>query len=115
VLAGLIALAVGNEFVIAHPGGDTTTAASLLLFGGPLLYLLLQTGYLHFVTKVRSTARLAAVPVLVAGAVVSQALPPFGALVLLAVLLAALVAAVLVENRRGVPAGTPGVPEGSLA
>jgi hypothetical protein len=45
-VAGLIAVAVGNELVIAHPHDQTSVALSLVLFGGPLLYLLSQTVYL---------------------------------------------------------------------
>jgi hypothetical protein len=36
-VAGLIAVAVGNELVIAHPHDQTSVALSLVLFGGPLL------------------------------------------------------------------------------
>jgi low temperature requirement protein LtrA len=45
-VAGLIAVAVGNELIIAHPQGHTSFPLSLLLFGGSLLYLLSQTSYL---------------------------------------------------------------------
>ena len=45
-VAGLIAVAVANDLVIAHPHGQTSVSLSLLLFGGPLLYLLSQTVYL---------------------------------------------------------------------
>ncbi len=38
-VAGLIAVAVANELVIAHPNGQASVALSLLLSGGPLLYL----------------------------------------------------------------------------
>jgi low temperature requirement protein LtrA len=34
-VAGLIAVAVANELVIAHPHGQTSVTLSLLLFGGP--------------------------------------------------------------------------------
>ena len=53
VVAGLIALAVGNELVITHPHGQVTVTLSLLLFGGPLLYLLSQTYYLWAVIGTR--------------------------------------------------------------
>jgi hypothetical protein len=32
-----LVLAVGHEAVIHHPGGETTTPLTLLLFGGPVL------------------------------------------------------------------------------
>lgn len=42
-VAGLVALAVGHESVIHHPQDDTTTPMVLLLFGGPVLYILTQS------------------------------------------------------------------------
>jgi low temperature requirement protein LtrA len=38
----LIAIAVGDELAIAHPGDDTTLGFTLLTFGGPALFLLAQ-------------------------------------------------------------------------
>src|SRR5207248_6791921 len=46
MVAGLIAVAVANEQVIAHPHGQATAALSLLLYGGPILYLVAQGWYL---------------------------------------------------------------------
>ena len=37
IVVGLIALAVANERIIAHPFGSPSLALTLLLFGGPLL------------------------------------------------------------------------------
>lgn len=45
-VAGLIALAVANEQVIARPGSPTSAAVCLLLFGGPVLFLAAQGWYL---------------------------------------------------------------------
>ena len=45
-VAGLIAVAVANQLVIVHPHDQPSRALSLVLFGGPLLYLLSQTVYL---------------------------------------------------------------------
>jgi low temperature requirement protein LtrA len=56
-VAGLIAVAVANELVIAHPHGQASVALSLLWFGGPLLYLLSQTVYLWAVIGTRSLVR----------------------------------------------------------
>jgi hypothetical protein len=80
-VAGLIAVAVGNELVIAHPQSQVSVALSLVLFGGPLLYLLSQTVYLWAVLGTRSLPRLAALAALaVAGACRTCFLPtqPWG-------------------------------------
>jgi hypothetical protein len=74
-VAGLVAVAVANELVIAHPHGQASVALSLLLFGGPLLYLLSQTVYLWAVVGWRSLPRLAGVAALVVAGGLSQPLP----------------------------------------
>jgi low temperature requirement protein LtrA len=42
IVLALIAIAVGDEMAIAHPGDDTTLGFTLLTFGGPALFLLAQ-------------------------------------------------------------------------
>jgi low temperature requirement protein LtrA len=42
IVLGLIALAVGDELAIAHPGDDATLGFTILTFGGPALFLLAQ-------------------------------------------------------------------------
>jgi low temperature requirement protein LtrA len=39
MVAGVIVAAVGDELVIAHPGGDATAATALTVLGGAALYL----------------------------------------------------------------------------
>jgi low temperature requirement protein LtrA len=112
VVAGLIALAVGHERVIAEPHGAGSVALALLLFGGPLLYLASQTWYLWAVTGSRSYARLAGLAALAAAGGLSLHLPPFAALGLLATVLTLLIVAVLRQKVRRVvaalrPTGTP--------
>jgi low temperature requirement protein LtrA len=87
MVAGLIAMAVANEQVIAHPLGHASTALRLLLFGGPILYLLAESWYLWTVPGVFSRLRLigSAGLVVVGAAAASQ--PPFVALLLVAVTL----------------------------
>jgi low temperature requirement protein LtrA len=99
VVAGLIALAVGNELVIEHPHGATQVSLSLLLFGGPILYLLVQTGYLWAVTRTPSRSMPVGLAVLVVAGGLAGFLPPFATLALVIAILAALVLAVLRENR----------------
>jgi low temperature requirement protein LtrA len=99
VVAGLIAVAVGSELAITHPHGTTTINLSLLLFGGPFLYLLVQIWYLRVATRALSPRRLGGLAALVAGAGLSLLLPPFAAIALVAATLVALVIIVLQHNR----------------
>jgi low temperature requirement protein LtrA len=52
MVAGLIAVAVANEMAIAHLHGHASAALSLLLFGGPVLFLLALGPYLWVVPRV---------------------------------------------------------------
>jgi low temperature requirement protein LtrA len=97
-VAGLIAVAVGNELVIAHPHDQASVALSLVLFGGPLLYLLSQTVYLWAVIGRRSRPRLAGLAALAMAGGLSQLLPAYAALGLLVVLLLILVVTVVRER-----------------
>lgn len=90
MVAGLIAVAVANESVIAHPQGPTSPAVALLLFGGPLIYLLAQAWYLGAVPRVRSHAQLISSAGLVAGGFIALALPPYVALLVVTASLVAL-------------------------
>jgi low temperature requirement protein LtrA len=47
MVLALIAIAVGDELAIAHPGDDATLGFTLLTFGGPALFLLAQVFFLH--------------------------------------------------------------------
>jgi len=42
IVLGLIAIAVGDELAIAHPGDDATLGFRILAFGGPALFLFAQ-------------------------------------------------------------------------
>jgi low temperature requirement protein LtrA len=97
-VAGLIAVAVANELVIAHPDGQTSVTLSLLLFGGPLLYLLSQTVYLWAVVGRRSLPRLAGIAALVVAGGLSYLLVAYAALGLVATLLLVLVVIVVRER-----------------
>ena len=46
-MLALIAIAVGDELAIAHPGDEATLAFTLLAFGGPALFLLGQVLFLR--------------------------------------------------------------------
>jgi low temperature requirement protein LtrA len=97
-VAGLIAVAVGNELVIAHPHDQTSVALSLVLFGGPLLYLLSQTVYLWAVIGTRSRPRMAALAALAVAGGLSQLLPAYAALGLVTTILLVLVVIVVRER-----------------
>ncbi len=103
-LAALIIVAVANELVISHPHGETPAHLALLLFGGPLLYVALQLGYLKLALGAASPARAIALPALLAGGFLALVLPAWASLMLLAATLTALVAAVLREDRVTRPA-----------
>lgn len=100
-LAGLIALAVGNELVIDHPGAAGSWRLGLLLFGGPLLYLGSQGWYLSR-TRSPSLRRLwLACAALVAGGAAARVLPPWAALTLLLAVLGGTVVATTPARQRG--------------
>jgi low temperature requirement protein LtrA len=54
MVAGLIAVAVANEMVIVHPQEHFSFALSLLLGGGPILFLAAQGWYLWTILNIRS-------------------------------------------------------------
>jgi low temperature requirement protein LtrA len=47
IVLALIAIAVGDELAIAHPGDDPTLGFTILTFGGPALFLLAQIFFLR--------------------------------------------------------------------
>ncbi|MBO0809920.1 MAG: low temperature requirement protein A [Actinobacteria bacterium] len=89
-LAALVAVAVGNELVIAHPDGNGSPTLSLLLFGGALLYVASQAWYLQLTTGTASRARWATCAALVAGGCAAAGLPRLAGLGLLLIVLGAL-------------------------
>jgi low temperature requirement protein LtrA len=82
MVAGLIAVAVANEMVIADPQGPASVALSLLLYGGPLLYLLAQGWYVWAVPKVRPRLHLLGGAALGVLGVATASAPPSVALML---------------------------------
>jgi len=90
MVAGLIAIAVANEIVIAHPHEHASFALSLLLAGGPILFLAAQNWYLSAVLQIRSKFHLIGEVVLLLVGLVTLALPSYAALILVGVSLTAL-------------------------
>ncbi len=82
MVAGLIAVAAANEMVIAHPHEHASVALSLLLYGGPILYLAAQGWYLWAVPRVSPRLHLAGSAALVLVGLATLTAPPYLALVL---------------------------------
>ncbi|MGW8764730.1 hypothetical protein ACWGN5_19705 [Streptomyces sp. NPDC055815] len=78
-----LALAVGAELAISHPTGHGSTTRSLLLFGGPILYIVTQAWWYHASTgQAWGTRLLARLALALAGAVTLR-LPPLASVVIL--------------------------------
>jgi low temperature requirement protein LtrA len=90
MVAGLIAVAVANEEVIAHPDGHTSFTLSLLLGGGPFLFLAAQGWDLWAVPKVRPRLHMIGGIALFLVGLATQAVPPYIALLLVGSCLATL-------------------------
>ncbi len=82
MVAGLIAVAVANKEVIAHPRGHTSLELSLLLGGGPILFLAAQGWYLWAVPNVRSQLHVIGGGALILVGLATLAVPPYVALFL---------------------------------
>ena len=66
IVLAVIAIAVGDELAIAHPGHDPTLGFTLLTFGGPALFLLAQTLFMAPTTGSVSRSRVVALVALLA-------------------------------------------------
>jgi low temperature requirement protein LtrA len=99
VLAGLVALAVGNELVIAHPTEPGSWTISLLMFGGPLLYLAAQDWYLARTTHRTPRWLWWACAGLVVGGALARVVPAWVSLVVLLGILGCAVAGALHDSR----------------
>jgi len=75
-------VAVANKEVIAHPYGHTSFEMSLLLGGGPILFLAAQGWYLWAVPKVRSQLHVIGGSTLLLVGLATLAVPPYVALFL---------------------------------
>ena len=47
MVIGIVSIAVGDELAIAHPHDPTTLAISVLVFGGPAIFLLAQVAFMR--------------------------------------------------------------------
>jgi low temperature requirement protein LtrA len=90
MIAELIVVAVANEIVIAHPLGDASFVLSLLLGGGPMLFLAAQGWYLWAVPNIRSQLHLIGWVTLLFVGLATLAVPPYVSLILVGASLTAL-------------------------
>jgi low temperature requirement protein LtrA len=90
MVAGLIALAVANEEIILHPHEPIPLVLRVLLFGGPLLFLLAEGWYIWVVLRIQPRLRLIGSAGLVLLGLATVAAPPVVALSLVAASLAIL-------------------------
>ncbi len=82
MVAGLIAVAVANEMVIAHPLEHGSIGLSILLGGGPVLFLAAQGWYLWKVPGIRSLFHGIGLGALLLAGFITLAVPPWAALLL---------------------------------
>ncbi|MFJ6994377.1 low temperature requirement protein A [Streptomyces sp. NPDC003090] len=99
-LAGLVALAVGAELAISHPTGHGSAEVALLLFGGPILYVITQAWWYYVSTGRAWGARLLGCLALAAAGVAALWLPPLVSVLLLALILVTLVTALKRVHQR---------------
>ncbi len=96
MVVGIIAIAVGDELAIAHPHDPVTLAISVLVFGGPAIFLLAQLGFMRMATGAISRSRLIASIALLA---LGIATAPFSLLVAVVSSTAVLVAVAIGDTR----------------
>ncbi|MEV4252410.1 low temperature requirement protein A [Spirillospora sp. NPDC049652] len=103
-LAGLVILAVGSELLISHPTGSGGTRLGLLLFGGPILYLLTQAWWYYVTTRRAWAARLIACAACAVTGIAARWLPPLVSVLILDVILIVLAVVLLRVHRQVIQA-----------
>ncbi|MFF8883598.1 low temperature requirement protein A [Streptomyces flaveolus] len=99
-LAGLVALAVGAELAISHPTGHGSATLGLLLFGGPVLYVITQAWWYYTSTGQAWGARLLACLAFTVAGITAVWLPPLVSVLILDAVLIVLVAVLKRVHRR---------------
>jgi low temperature requirement protein LtrA len=107
IVLALIAIAVGDEMTIAHPSDDATLAATLLIFGGPALFLVAQLAFLSLTFGSVPPSRLVALFALVLFAIAAASLELIAGLVAATAVLVVVAAADTLRHERELadPAG----------
>lgn len=99
MVVGIVAIAVGDELAIADPGGATGAAVTVLIFGGPAIFLMAQLAFMRTATGAFPRAR-----VLACGALFVLAFATAPLSLLAAVIAAtAVLVAVAVDDTRSEP------------
>jgi low temperature requirement protein LtrA len=98
MVIGIVAIAVGDELAIAHPHDPTTTASTVLVFGGAAIFLLAQLVFMRRATGAVPRSRVAALAGL---AVLAVATAPLNLLVAIVASAAVLVAVAIADTRAG--------------
>lgn len=88
IVEGLIALAVANEQVIANPYEGISTILSVLLYGGPILFLFAVSWYLRAALWVRPRLHWIGIAVLFVVGFATMTVPRYVALILVGIILA---------------------------
>jgi low temperature requirement protein LtrA len=101
IVLALIAIAVGYELAIAHPGDDATLGFTVLTFGGPALFLIAQAVFLRAALGRVPRSRPLALAALAILAVATAPLSLFAGLVAAT----AVLVAVAIPDAAGNPAG----------
>jgi low temperature requirement protein LtrA len=96
MVAGIVAIAVGDELAIADPHAGSTVSTAALIFGGPLIFLLAQIMFMRRATERLPQSRVLACASLV---VLSLATLPFSLLVAVIAASALLVAVAVSDSR----------------
>jgi len=96
MVIGIIAIAVGDELAIVDPGGSTNFAVTVLVFGGPAIFLLSQMGFMRRATGRAPTSRILACIALV---ILAIATASFSLLAAITAATAVLVAVAVADTR----------------
>lgn len=115
VVIALIAIAVGDELAIVHPGDDATTGFTILAFGGPALFLAGQTVFLRRVLGGIPRSRVLGVAALVLLAFATASLSMLAGIGAATAVLVAVAIADSVQAEEGAGAGALTHPGGGLS
>jgi len=104
MVVGIIAIAVGDELAIADPGGSTSFDVSLLIFGGPAVFLLAQSAFMRVATGRLPRSRILACAALLVLALVTA---PFSLVIAVTAATAVLVGVALDDAKAEPGSATP--------
>lgn len=106
MVLGIIAIAVGDALAIVDPAGSGNAAEAILVFGGPVGFLLAQLFFMRQATGAVSNPRIVACIVLVVSAPLIAPVSRLASVVVVAAILLAVAAG---DTRAEGPAAEPGI------